>query len=125
MKKLPVLFFYAIVFITISFSCIHNDHDTSIHYKESDDYYSMKAYFSMSKTRDVEKYMNDRIVIRSNMSFVNSQIDGTIALDDQTKFDIKKSPGVLEIKLYKDENSYESYRQIKLMCQGIKKILTQ
>jgi hypothetical protein len=84
----------------------------------------MNAYFPKNKTRDVDEYMDDRIGRRSKMSFVNSRIDGTIALDDHTKFYIKKSPGVLEIKLDKDENSDEAYHEIKLMCQGIKKILT-
>lgn len=125
MKKLPALFFYAIACITISFSCMHNDHDTSISYKESDDTYSMKAHYSKSRTKDVERYMDKRIGRRSNMSFVNSRIDGTIALDDHTTFYIKKYPGVLEIKLDKEHNSYEGYDEIKSMCQGIKKVVTQ
>jgi hypothetical protein len=104
-------------------ACLHNGHDINIAYSEDDHYYSMNAYFPKNKTRDVDEYMDDRIGRRSKMSFVNSRIDGTIALDDHTKFYIKKSPGVLEIKLDKDENSDEAYHEIKLMCQGIKKIL--
>ena len=57
------------------------------------------------------------------MSFVNSRIDGTIALDDHTTFYIKKYPGKLEIKLNKDENSDEAYERVKSMCNGIKKLL--
>ena len=123
MKKLPALFFYVAACITIC-SCMHNDHDTSISYKDADGYYYMKAHFNRSKTRDVEEFMDDRIGKRSKMSFVNSQIDGTLALDDRTTFYIKKYPGILEIKLDKDENSGSSYRQIKSMCEGIKKVLT-
>jgi len=122
MKKLTKLF-YALVCITL-ISCMHRDHDINITYSEYSHYYSMNAYFPKNKTRDVDEYMDDRIGRRSKMSFVNSRIDGTIALDDHTKFYIKKSPGVLEIKLDKDENSDEAYHEIKLMCQGIKKILT-
>ncbi len=69
--------------------------------------------------------MDNRIGSRSKMSFINSRIDGTIALDDHTKIYIKKSPGVLEIKLDKDENSSESYNEIKSMCQGMEKVLTE
>ena len=59
------------------------------------------------------------------MSFVNSRIDGTIALDDHTTFYIKKYPGKLEIKLNKDENSDEAYERVKSMCNGIKKLLVK
>lgn len=68
--------------------------------------------------------MDYKIGKRSKMSFVNSRIDGTIALDDRTKFYIKKLPGILEIRLDKDENTYESYEQIRSMCQGIKNVVT-
>ena len=68
--------------------------------------------------------MDSRIGRNSNMSFVNSQIDGKLALDDRTTFYIKKYPGFLKIKLDKNENSEEAYRRMKAMCEGIKKILT-
>ncbi len=124
MKKLFALLLCAFAGMTLASSCMHNDHDTSISYKEAEGYYSMRAYFSKSKTRKVERYMDDQVGRRSHMSFINSQIDGTIALDDDTKFYIKKYPGYLEIKLDKDANSHESYDEIKSMCQGIKKVLT-
>ncbi len=125
MKKLPALFLSAIAYSTIASSCSQNDHDINISYQENGDYYSMKAHFSKRKTRAVENYMDDQIGRRSKMSFVNSRIDGTIVLDDHTKFYLKKSPGILEIKLDKDENPNESYDEIKSMCTGMKKILTE
>ena len=123
MKKLPALFFYAITCIITGFSCIHSNDNGNINFtvSESDHYYSMNADFSKSKTRAVEEYMDSRIGRRSNMSFVNSRIDGTLALDDHTTFYIKKYPGFIEIKLDKDENSDEAYQEIKAMCEGIKK----
>jgi len=102
---------------------MHSDHDINITLNESDRYYSMKAYFSKNKTRDVERYMDSRIGKRSNMSFVNSQIDGRLALDDHTTFYIKKSPGLLKIKFDKAENSEEAYERIRSMCEGIKNVL--
>ena len=104
---------------------MHNDRDINITLNESDHYYSMKAYFSKSKTRDVERYMDSRIGRRSNMSFMNSQIDGRLALDDHTNFYIKKSPGFLKIKLDKAENSEEAYERIRSMCEGIKNVLAK
>ncbi len=104
---------------------MHHDGNIDISYKDSDESYSMKAYFDKNQTREVEEYMDDKIGRRSHMSFVNSKIDGTIALDDHTKFYIKKMPGVLEIKLDKDENSREGYHEIRSMCQGIKKVVAK
>lgn len=122
MKKFtPFLFGGVLILLS---SCWHNDHNVNIHYKDAEDYYSMKAYFSRNSTRRVERYMDDRIGRRSHMSFVNSRIDGTIGLDDHTTFYIKKYPGYLEIKLDKYQNSPGSYETVKSMCQGIRNVLT-
>lgn len=125
MKKLPGVFFCALICAITSFSCTSSDGNTSLSYQDSYHYYSMKARFSKSKTRDVEEYMDNRIGRRSNMSFVNSRIDGMLALDDHTKFYIEKFPGVLKIKLDKMDNSNEAYERIKSMCEGIKKVLVK
>lgn len=85
----------------------------------------MKASFDRNKTRDVEEYMDRKIGASSKMSFVDHDIDGTMALNNQSKFYIQKSPGVLEIQLDKAENSAEAYRMVKSMCEGIKPILTR
>ena len=111
--------------MVVASSCMHNHHngDISLNFNESDHYYSMKAYFSKNRTREVERYMDSRIGKRSNMSFVNSKLDGRLALDDHTTFYIKKSPGLLKIKLDKAENSEEAYERIRSMCEGLKKVL--
>ena len=83
----------------------------------------MKAHFNKGSNRNVENYMDNTIGRKNNMSFVNSTIDGKLKLDDQTVFYIKKSPGMLEIKLDKDANSNESYEEIKTMCQGLKQVV--
>ena len=85
----------------------------------------MKAYFSNSKMRKVEEFMDHKIGRTSNMTFANTRIDGTLALNDHTTFYIKKYPGFLEIKFDKGENSYESYQRIKAMCQGIKEVIAR
>lgn len=127
MKKLPALFFCAIAIIITGFSCMYtNDNkDIDISISENDHAYSMEADFSKSRTRDVEEYMDKKIGKSSNMSFVNTRIDGQLALDDHTTFYIKKYPGFVKIKLNKDENSGDSYREIKTMCEGIKKLLAK
>ena len=69
--------------------------------------------------------MDTRIGTGSNMSFVNTRIDGQLALDDHTTFYIKKYAGFIQIKLDKDENSDEAYQKIKSMCEGIEKVLVK
>jgi hypothetical protein len=121
MKKLTYLFF-ALVCIMF-FSC--RRHDINITYNDSDRYYSMNAYFSESKTRQLEYYMAQKIGNANNFSFVNMESDAMLTLDDQTKFYLKKASGHILIKLDKDENSYAAYHRVKKMCEGMKKILTR
>lgn len=110
--------------LCFSISCGHLDHhNISIHVSESSHDYKFLAHYDKSKTRDVDEYMDDEIGRNSNMSFVNSQIDGKISLDDRTTFYIKKSPGHLQINFDKDENSTASYREIKKMAEGLKEVM--
>jgi hypothetical protein len=124
MKKLTILFIYVLASGAL-FSCLHNDHDVSLSYQDTDHEYSMTASYPKSNTRNVGEYMNNSLGARNNISFVNAQIDANLTLDDHTKFYIKKYPGYLEIKFNKEENSDESYREVKSMCQGLKKVLTR
>ena len=85
----------------------------------------MYARYNPDATSDLEGYMTDKIGRTSNMSFANTRIKGQLSLDDGTTFYIEKHPGYIEIKLDKAKNSYESYRRIKQMCEGIKKVIAQ
>ena len=105
-------------------SCWRHDHDLSISYNDADNYYSMKANFSKAKTRMVERYMDRMLGDATSMSFVNTRIDGNLALDDHTVFYLKKYPGYIKIKLDKDKNSQEGYEEIREMCEGMKEVLT-
>lgn len=58
-----------------------------------------------------------------DMSFVNTRIDGKIALNDHTIFYIKKYPGHIIIKLNKYENSEEAYERVRNMCEGIEDVI--
>ena len=89
MKKIPISLFVFAISIAI-FSCRENKGNININYKETEHTYSMKANFPDSRTRDVDDYMDAKIGNTSNMSFTNTTIDGTLALDDHTTFYIKK-----------------------------------
>lgn len=122
MKK-QIIVFFALA-INILSSCRWYDHgNINITYNEWSHYYSMKAHFARNKTTRVEHYMDEKIGDQSNMSFVNTRIDGQITLDDHTTFYIKKYPGFLEIKLNKNQNNFESYQRIRSMCDGIKEVV--
>lgn len=123
MKNLPVLFCVITCITTVS--CVYRHHDPLITYNESRHYYSMYANFSSSKTRDVDEYIDSRLGRLTNMSFVNSRINGTIALDDHTIFYIRKYPGFIRIKFDKYKNSDEAYENVKEMCEGIKEVLIE
>jgi hypothetical protein len=85
----------------------------------------MRAQFTKSKTRDVEEYKGHRLCRQTNMSFVNSGIDGKIALDDHTTFYIKKYPRFVKIKFNKEENTEAACQKIKSLCEGIKNGLSK
>ena len=111
-----------VFFCCLFISCRHHG-NIDIQYRETKHWYSMDAWFHENRTRDVEEYMDDKIGKQSNVSFVNTRIDGRIGLDDHTSFLLKKSPGHIRIELDKRKNSYESYREIKALCEGIKEVV--
>ena len=123
MKKfIPLIALIALACITF-ISCRHHNSDVSITYRNADEHYSMQAEFSKRKIKAVERYMDRMLGDVTNMSFINSRINGKIALDDHTIFYIKKYPGYLKIRLNKYENSEEAYERIRAMCEGIEDVL--
>jgi hypothetical protein len=101
------------------------DGDISLTFNDTHHHYSMDAYFNRGQTRAVEDYMDRKLGALSNMSFVNTRIDGELALDDHTTFYLKKYPGHVKINLDKDENSSDSYYRVRAMCEGLKKVLSR
>ena len=127
MKKTFLLTACSILLAAVFFSCSHFHHgdDISISLKDSRDSYKMIAYFNENQTARVHKYMDEQLGRRNNFSFTNAVMDATLTLDDRTTFYIKSSPGDIEINFEKEKNSYESYVQVKKMCEGIKTVLAK
>ncbi len=119
MKRLSFLLLAGVLVFT---SCRWSDHNIAIHYNDSKRYYSMEADFNKNRTRAVEEYMDEKLGSVTNMSFVNTRLNGKIALGDNTNFYIEKYPGYMRIKLDKEKNSYSSYERVRSMCEGLKKI---
>ena len=123
MKKLvPLIALIALACITFM-SCRDHNRDLSITYHDADEHYSMHAHFSKRKIREVERYLDRALGDATQMSFVNSRINGKIALDDHTIFYIKKYPGHIKIRLNKYENSEAAYERIREMCEAMKEVI--
>jgi len=118
MKKLAILLFVSFTII----SCRFPDGSISIKHSQYDHYYEMTAKFNPDKTDEVDRYL-DKELPSGNMSFVNTEMNGDITLDNKTTFFIKKSPGYLNIKLDKEKNSDEAYSKIKSVCEGINDVV--
>ncbi len=117
MKVLIVLSFILLTG-TSKISCSFPDGSVSIKHSQYDHYYEMTAKFNPDKTNKVDRYL-DKELPSGNMSFVNTEMDDDITLDDKTTFYVKKSPGYLNIKLDKEKNSEEAFTKLKGVLEGI------
>jgi hypothetical protein len=123
MRRLKLITCY-IAMTTFCSSCLTHHHgDTSISISETKDSYSMFVHFDKEKTGEIQRYIDKQIGRANNISFVHTEMNATIMLDDETKFYIKSFPGELKIKFDKTKNSYRSYTEIKRMCMGVKAII--
>ena len=121
MKKSSILLCVLIAGITIT-SCDFPDGSISIKHSQYSHYYEMTAKFNPEKTTEVDRWL-DQELAPGNMSFVNTQMDGEITLDNKTTFYIKKSQGYLNIKFDKEKNSDEAYAKVKSVCDGINEVV--
>lgn len=101
------------------------NHNTSISISEAIDAYRFTAVYDVSKTREVQQYINRSIEPNGLFKSENDYFDATTTLNDRTEFHIKESPGNLKIELDRKKNSYPSYLRIKNMCKGINAVLTR
>ena len=121
MKKLAILLSALLPGIAL-ISCGFPDGSISIKHSQYDHYYEMTAKFNPEKTTKVDKYL-DHELSSDDMSFINTQMDGEITLDNKTTFYIKKSPGYLNIKFDKEKNSEEAFHKVKSVCEGINDVV--
>ena len=117
----------AVLAILLGFliSCSGPKSDTSITIKESENIYSMVAYFPEDKTARIKQYINSCISENEFFTPGNDPVDVTADLKDNTRFHIKTKSGKLLIELKKSENTRSSLERIKKMCEGIKKVLAE
>jgi len=102
-----------------------HDNNLDLTVSESGYVYKLKADYNEDKTGDVQRYINQSIEPNGLFSSSEDYFDINTELKDHTRFSIKSSPGKLEIKLNKRENSYASYKRIKEMCEGVAGVLKE
>lgn len=122
MKRILFSTLIGALLLSISLSCFNSD-DVKISVKDSDDTFEFYAKFDKSKTRKIQDFINKEIAPSSLVT--DKDLDVTTTLDDKTQFEIKESPGKVQIKLDKEDNSVASYKRIKKMCEGIKGIISE
>jgi len=93
--------------------------------KNTDDKYEFDAYYPVSKTRDVQDYINESISPNGLFTSTHDYFNVDTQLQDGTHLHVKSSPGKMDIFIDKNDNSVESVMRIERMCEGIKKLLTQ
>jgi uncharacterized lipoprotein YehR (DUF1307 family) len=120
MKPLIVL---AAALALVLAGCHHRHHNTSFSVRDNGSIYQINASYNPSKTKRLQHYLDNRLGESSNVSFVNTRMDATITLDDETKFYIKSNPGSLKIKFNKRENTEEAYEKMRGLCEGIKEAI--
>ncbi len=82
----------------------------------------MTAKYNPDKTDKVDRYV-DKELATGKITFVNTEMDADITLDDKTSFYVKKSPGYLNIKLDKEKNSEEAFTKLKGVLEGIGEVV--
>jgi hypothetical protein len=92
---------------------------------ESEEFYEFTASYEESKTRDVQKFINQSIKPSQLFTSTDDVLDITTQLKDKTRFQLKSSPGKLKIRLNKQENTEASYERIKNMGDGLRSLLTK
>lgn len=122
MKKDLVSVVFGLIIIAGMSSCFHR-HNISITMSDDEDEYEMEALYKRSQTHAVQVYLDEHLISNSLVSFKNQPVDEEVTLDDNTTFYINSSPGELNIKINKRNNSEESCEKLKQVCEDLKDIL--
>lgn len=104
-------------------SCFHHGHDISISVSDDEDEYEMEADYRRSQSHAVQVYLNNHLLENGNVHIRNGFIDDEVTLDDKTTFYINTHPGELSIRINKNENSEESCKRVREVCEELKQIL--
>ncbi len=124
MKQYGFFLALGLMMIGCMSSCFHHRHNTSVTVFDDEVEYKMEASYRKQYARDVQVYLNERLLNNSNASIQKGFAESDITLDDKTTFHINCSPGEVNITMNKNENSEESCERVKQVCKELEQILT-
>ncbi|PTQ95065.1 hypothetical protein C8P68_106280 [Mucilaginibacter yixingensis] len=85
--------------------------------------YKFSARYNSDITPGVEQYINEQIKPTSILNSQNHRVDLAVILADHTNFNIKSSPGRLDIEMNKKDNTGQSYTRVNNLCAGIRNFI--
>lgn len=103
----------SLLMLSFSLSCARINHNINLTISESEQYVTIVAHYHEDRQYEVDKCMDKHFGRPGNMSFANARINGNIAMNNGTKFYIKKQPGFIDIRFNKIENSASAYKHLK------------
>lgn len=123
MKKFIVPVILGLILIAAMPSCFHRSNDFSIRFSDDDEEFEMEADYPRRQSHNVKVFLNDQLLNhvahRGKHSFRNEEI----TLDDNTTFYIDATPGEVNIRVDKDENSEEGCERVRQMCKELKFVI--
>lgn len=126
MKKIFLLLVLCLVavafFVNYTFHRVFEDgdHNLSIHVKETDSRYELRAEFPRNRTAMVQRMMDERL--HTDHVFSGSRVDAQITANDIT-MRVRSRPGYLLLRMNKNENDSAAYAHIKDLERELKSSL--
>lgn len=104
-------------------ACRMGNHGTKIMVSNNGDIYKFSARYNSDITPGVERYINQQIKPAGVLNSTSHRVDEVLILADQTAFNIKSSPGRLDIEMDKRNNNNQSYSRVNNLCTGIRNFI--
>jgi hypothetical protein len=129
MKKIGIMVLCLLAVVLVrcdsgrSESTFVSDDNTTITTSETETRYSLEASFNEQKAMEIFQYINSAIGPNAQFAFEDGGVDAHTSLDDGTTFHIKAGPTELTIDFDKEANTHESYRRMKKLYHGIRKLV--
>lgn len=100
-----------------------SNHFTTVKVNETKTTYTPDASFTRDKADEFYQYINEAVSPSTQFDFKDGDLETSTSLDDGTTFHIKSERGELHLIFDKTSNSYESYRRMKEIYEGLKGIV--
>lgn len=118
---LVVCLVVVVIFVGRTFNNLFNDNDdVSIHVKDNDRRYELRAEYPRRKTHLVQHFMDQKL--HANNVFKNSRIDAQITIDE-ISLRVRTRPGYLSLKMDKTQNDSTAYARLKDLEEELKQKL--